>query len=259
MTATVVTRRWPVQPAAFAKLVLNEARLALRNPRGVAVGVGLPLGLLVLFGELPRYKEHPASLGGLSLFDVEVPVLAALVVAALALLSLPSPLANYREQGILRRMSTTPVRPAWVMAAQVVVNLAIALGALAILFVLGVSAFGISPPKDPGALALSLLLCIAALFAVGLFIGAVAPSASSVGILGAAAFFPLVFFAGLWVPLQQMPDALRYIARYTALGAAVQASQDSMQGRFPPTCPMLVMAAWGAVFALASWRLFRWE
>lgn len=259
MTQTASAERRSVPPAAFAKLVLNEARLAWRTPRGIALGVGLPLVLLVLFGELPHFKEHPASLGNLTLFDVEVPVLAALLVAALALLSLPSPLASYREQGILRRMSTTPVRPAWMLAAQVVINSVLGLVALVILFVLGVTAFGVAAPKDPGGLALSLLLCMAALFAVGLFVGAIAPGASSVGYLGGAAFFPLIFFAGLWIPLQQMPGALRQIANYTALGAAVQAAQDSMQTGFPSARPLLVMAGWGAVFGLAAWRLFRWE
>ena len=259
MTATVTARRWPVPPAAFAKLVLNEGRLAWRTPRGIALGVGLPLFLLVLFGELPHFKEHPARLGGLSLFDAEIPVLAALVVAALALLSVPTPLASYREEGILRRMSTTPVRPAWMPAAQIVINLIVAVIALALLFGLGVTAFGVADPKDPAALALSLLLCMIALFAVGLFIGAIAPGASSVTVLAAVAFFPLIFFAGLWIPLQQMPDALRQIANYTALGAAVQAVQDSTQTGFPPARPLLVMAAWGAVFGFAAWRFFRWE
>jgi len=259
MTHTVSARGSSVPPAAFAELVLNEARLAWRTPRGIALGVGMPLLLLVLFGELPHFKEHPASLGGLTLFDAEVPVLAALLVAALALLSLPSPLASYREQGILRRMSTTPVRPAWMLAGQIVINFVLAALALVILFVLGVAAFGVAAPKAPGGLALSLLLCVLALFAVGLFIVAIAPGASSVGYLGGAAFFPLIFFAGLWIPLQQMPDVLRQIASYTALGAAVQAAQESMQTGFPPARPLLVMAGWGAVFGLAAWRFFRWE
>jgi ABC-2 type transport system permease protein len=111
MTTALRTGQAPVPRAAFTQLVVNEARLAWRSPRGVVFGISLPIGMLVLFGELPGYKQHPASLGGLSRFDAEVPVLAAFIIAALALLALPAPLATYRERGILRRMSTTPVRP----------------------------------------------------------------------------------------------------------------------------------------------------
>jgi len=246
-------------PGAFAQLALNEARLAWRSPRGLVIGIGFPVGMLVLFGELPRYKQHVASLGGLTRFDAEVPVLATLVVAALALLSLPAPLATYREQGILRRMAVTPVRPGLLLAAQVAVNAALTVIGLVILFSAGVAGFGVAAPKDPGALVLSLTLCTSALLALGLFIGAVAPTVGSVVVFEAASFFPLIFFAGLWIPIPEMPGALQGVANYTALGAAVQATQDSMQGTFPPARPLLVMAAWAAAFTLAAWRFFRWE
>jgi hypothetical protein len=43
------------------------------------------------------------------------------------------------------------------------------------------------------------------------------------------------------------------------LGAAVQATQDSIQGTLPPAGPMLVMAAYTMTFGFAAWRFFRWE
>ncbi len=259
MNDVPLTQRNPVPLPAFANLVLSEARLAWRSPRGLAFGIGLPLTMLVLFGELPHFKQHPASLGGLSRFDAEVPVLAAFVIAGLALLVLAGPLTSYRERGILRRMSTTPVRPGWLLAAQLVVNLAVTLIALIVLFAVAVAAFGVAAPKDPGALVLSLTLCACALFALGLFIAAVAPTSGSLTVFEAASFFPLIFFAGLWVPIQAMPTALQHISNYTAHGAAVQAAQDAMEGMFPPTRPLLVMAGWTVVFGLAAWRFFRWE
>ena len=78
-------------------------------------------------------------------------------------------------------------------------------------------------------------------------------------IIEAASFFPLIFLAGLWVPIQEMPTALQHISNYTALGAAVQAGQDAMQGMFPPTRSLLVMVGWAVVFGVAAWRFFRWE
>jgi ABC-2 type transport system permease protein len=254
-----LTQRDSVPLAAFAKLALNEARLAWRSPRGLAFGAVLPVAMLVLFGVLPHFKQHPASLGGLSRFDAEVPVLAVFVIAALALLVLAGPLTSYRERGILRRMSTTPVRPAWLLAAQLTVNLALALISLTVLFAVAVTAFGVAAPKSPAALVLSLALCACALFALGLFIAAVAPTSGALMVIDTASFFPLIFLAGLWVPVQEMPAALQDVSSYTALGAAVQAAQDAMEGMFPPTRPLLVMAGWAIVFGLAAWRFFRWE
>ena len=64
----------------------------------------------------------------------------ALSVALLALIGLPGPLTSYRELGVLRRMSTTPVPPSWVLGAQVVVNLAL-FSVAVLVVVLGGAAF----------------------------------------------------------------------------------------------------------------------
>ena len=108
--------------AAFGKIVLNEARLAWRQPAGIVVGIGLSLLLLVIFGSIPVFQQTSASLGGLSAFEVYIPILIAFSIGVLALAYLPGPLVSYREQGILRRLSTTPVPAFWVLAAQFVVQ-----------------------------------------------------------------------------------------------------------------------------------------
>ena len=92
-------------------------------------------------------NKPAGSLGGLTYFSVYFPVLIALVLAMLSLISLPVHLATYREQGILRRMSTTPVPPSWMLAAQVIINLALAVVALGILVVAGTAGFGLGAPK----------------------------------------------------------------------------------------------------------------
>jgi len=48
---------------AFGKIVLNEARLAWRRPVGLIGGLGIPVLLLVIFGELPAFQQPAASLG----------------------------------------------------------------------------------------------------------------------------------------------------------------------------------------------------
>jgi ABC-2 type transport system permease protein len=253
-----VTRAEAPSAGAFSRLVVCEAKLAWRNPRGLVIGIAFPLVMLIVFGELPNAQLHRAALGGLTRFDAEVPVLATLVIAALALVSLPSPLATYRQEGILRRLAITPIPRSWVLAAPVVINLFLAVAGFIIIFVVGHLAFGLAIPKDPATLALTLVLCIAALFAIGLTIAAVA-HVSGLQLVSAATFLPLVFFAGLWIPRQQMPSVLQHISDYTPLGAAVQATQDAIGGTFPPATPLLVMAAYALIFGLAAWRFFRWE
>jgi ABC-2 type transport system permease protein len=245
--------------AAFGMIVLNEARIARRLPLGLGVGVVLPTVLLVIFGSIPSEHKHMKVLGGLTYFNVYVPVFLALVIAALALFGLPVPLASYRHQGILRRLSTTPVPPAWVLAAQLLLNVCFAVAELTLLLVVAMTGFGAAAPKSAGGLALALAASIAALFAIGLWLAAIARTEQAAGILAAVWFVPMLFFAGMWFPRAEMPTALLDLSNFTPLGAAVQAIQSALLDGFPPIAPLLVLPAYAVIFGALAVRFFRWE
>lgn len=245
--------------AAFGQIVRNEVRLALRRPLGLIGGVGLPVALLFLFGEIPAFKQVLPSFGGGDIFDAYVPVLMCFGIAMLALLGLPIPLVSYRELGVLRRLSTTPVPRSWLLAAQGVVQLGTAVITTVVIIVIAVTAFGVPAPKNPGGLVVAFLLATAGLFAIGLLIAAVARTSTAVNVLGRVTFFPLMFFAGLWLPRALMPSALLDVSNFTPLGATVQAVQAAMKTGFPPTQPLLVLAAYAVVFGYLARRFFRWE
>ncbi|MBV9382603.1 MAG: ABC transporter permease [Streptosporangiaceae bacterium] len=245
--------------AAFGKIVLNEARLAWRQPAGIVAGIGISLLLLIIFGEIHVFRQHDARLGELSAFQVYIPILISFSIGILALAYLPGPLVSYREQGILRRLSTTPVPASWVLAAQLVVQACLMMIATGILIAVSVAFFGESAPGNPAGFVLALMLSIAALFAVGLAIAAAARTPGAARGLMAAAFYPLMFFSGIYFPMQLLPGVFQGISHLTPLGAAVQAVQDSMLGEFPPAAPLLVLVAYALVFGYLAKRFFRWE
>jgi len=249
----------PARRAAFGKVLLNEARLTWRLPVGVVGGIGIPMVLLVIFGSLPKFHQTMPGLGRLTLFDVYLPVIVVLGLAALALWGVPGPLVSYREQGILRRLSTTPVPPSWLLAAQAAVQTCIAVAGLVLVVGTSMIAFGSPAPKSPAGLVLSCGLAIAGLFPMGLLIASVARTPNAASVIGRLAFFPLMFFAGLWLPRALMPGVLLDVSNYTPLGAAVQAVQDSMLSGFPPAAPLLVLAAYALVLGFVARRCFRWE
>ncbi len=259
MNSLVLPRPGTARGAAFGQIVLSEARLTWRRPAALLAGILIPVVLLVIFGDLPSFHTSLPQLGGLTLFDVYLPILAVFTIAMLALLGLPVPLASYRELGVMRRLSTTPVSPSWVLAAEGLVQLAVVAAGLAVIFVAGIAAFGAPAPKSAGGLMLSLVLSIAGLFAIGLLIAALSPTANGANVIGRLAFFPLMFFAGLWLPRALMPGVLQGISDYTPLGAAVEAIQGSMLQGFPSAAPLLVLAACAVVFSFLAQRFFRWE
>ncbi len=245
--------------SAFGKLLKSETKIAWRVPLGLILGVAVPVLALIIFGTIPAMNRPARSLGDLTYFSVYFPILIAFVIAMLSLISLPTHLATYREQGILRRMSTTPVPPAWMLAAQVIINLALAIVALGILVAAGTAGFGLGAPRAPGGFTLALVLTIAAMFAIGLWISAIARTTGGAGAIGQLFLYPLLFFSGLWTPQERMTPVLRHISDWWPLGASVHALQNAMQGAFPSVQSLLVLAGWAVVFGFLAVRFFRWE
>jgi ABC-2 type transport system permease protein len=188
-----------------------------------------------------------------------VPILVGFVLAMLALNVLPPVLAGYRERGVLRRMHTTPVGPARVLAAQLIVTLLTAVVSVSALLLVARFAFGVVLPRQLAGFVLAAALAALALTGIGLFVTAAAPGARSANALGAAVFYPLVFFGGLFLPIATMPATLRHISHATPVGAAVTAMQDAAQGQWPHWWSLLTLLGYAVVAAAAATRLFRWE
>jgi len=244
---------------AFRRLATTELRLYLRERVGPVWGLGFPMILLIIFGSIPSFNRPNRDFGGLTELDVYVPVLIAFVTAMLALVALPMALTGYRERGVLRRLRTTPVGPGRVLAAQLVVNLAALVVTIVLLLAVARLGYGVRLPRQFAGFVVAALFGAAALLAIGLFVAAVAPSIRAAQAIGTILFFPMMFFAGLWLPIAQMPPVLRHLSHAAPLGATVQALQDSAQGYWPHPLQLVTMAAYAVVFGLVAMRLFRWE
>jgi ABC-2 type transport system permease protein len=243
----------------FVHLTRSEFRLFVREPMLVFFGVAFPVLLIVILGCIPAFREPSPGLGGLRVIDLYVPIMLALILAMLALHSAPQALAGYRERGVLRRLATTPASPVALLGAQLVMNLLTALGSAALVLVVGRLAFGVAFPERFLAFALSYLLGAGAMLAVGLFIAAVAPGSTAASGIGTLLFFPVMFFAGLYVPREVMPAVIQRIGDFTPLGAAERALHESATGSWPAAISITVLVAYVVVFGVAAARLFRWE
>jgi ABC-2 type transport system permease protein len=245
--------------AAFGKILLNESRLAWRIPIGLGTGLGLPLGLLIVFGSIPVLRQASSDLGGFSYFALSFPILIAMTALALSVSVMPRTLIKYRETGILRRLSVTPVPPSWLLAAQVVINLAIIIAGFIMLTVAGVVAFGLALPKNFLGFLFADFITTTAFFAIGLCITAVVRNEGVAQAIGSFLFIALMFFGGIWLPRPLMPAVFLNIGNWTPVGASVAAIQNATQGLFPSPQSILVLAAYTLVFGYLAVRYFKWE
>lgn len=243
---------------ALRKLTLVEVKLFLRDPMAAFFALAFPPLLVVILGSVPAFREPSKDLGGLRVIDLYVPIVIAFALAMPALSGLPTYLASYRERGILRRLATTPVGAGRMVVAQMAMNLAVVVVIGAAVLAIGAAAFGTHMPRNPAGFAIAFVLAAAAMFGLGMLVAAVASSGRMATAIGMILFYPLNFFAGLWLPREAMPAVLRRISDFTPLGAGVQSLQDSITGAWPRPLHLAVMAAIAVIASLAA-RWFRWE
>ena len=258
MTEHTASRHYRPPARALGRLVALQAGMARREPLLPLLGLFLPVFLLVVFGTVPAF-ESPAADPRFTVAGYYMPLWICLAITMIALFCLPQPFVRDRENRWLRRISTTPAPPSWLLGAQTVVNAVLALLAVAVLTLGSVAFFGMTAPAQPVGYLLAALLLTTAMFAVGLLVTAVAPTAGAVAALGMAVFHPLLFFSGLYVPREVLPAALRTVGDYVPLGAASEAMRDALVGTFPSATDLLVLVGWTVFCGLLAVRFFRWE
>jgi ABC-2 type transport system permease protein len=237
-------------------LIVAETRLLLRDPISWILSIFLPTAILLVFGGILPQDPDP-TFGGLRFIDVFAPSLVVIAMAILALQILPVRLTTYRERGILRRFSTTPVHPRRLLIAQLVVYSVTATLGVVLLIVVGYLAFDIQLPASPIGFAAAFGLGMGGLMAIGLLLAAVAPSAGVATAVGVPAFMVVLLLGGVYVPRAILPELLIRIGEFTPPG--VQGLQDAWVGATPQLLPLVVLAAMAATVGLVASRVFRWE
>ena len=237
----------------------TELRLFRREPGALFWILFFPTLLLVILGSIPSFRHHQADLGGLRTVDVYVPVAVLLGMIVGALQSMPQTLTGYRERGILRRMSTTPVRPSVLLSAQMLVYGGAALVSALCALIVGRLAFDVRLPQQAFGYLLALVLAILAALALGAVVSSLSRTTKIAGAIGSAVFFPMMFCAGVWIPVQSMPDTLARIVGYTPFGAAAEALNRAAAGNWPGWAHLGVLVAWTVLLTAGAARWFRWE
>jgi ABC-2 type transport system permease protein len=255
----MVSATMPTRPGrALRKLTLTETKMLGRTPAVLLWAIGFPVVGLIVLGLIPAANRPVAGFGGLSVLQTWLPVIILFSLVMSAVNFLPATLVSYRERGVLRRMSTTPVRPRTLLTAQILLNLGVQIATMALIVILAVAAFGATIGQPLGFI-VAFALTAAALSALGLLVAAVCFTGKAANAVGAVLFFVLMFFAGLWIPRATMPAMLRDISNLTPGGAGGQAILSAAAGTWAPWWYFAVLAGYIVGCGALAIRLFRWE
>ncbi|MGW4482643.1 ABC transporter permease [Amycolatopsis sp. NPDC004368] len=241
----------------FTRLLATEAKLFLRTPLWALFGVLLPTALLVGIGSISGMREPSEVTGGYRFIDLWVPSLVVVSLAMLGLQSIPASVASYREQGVLRRLATTPVPPSFLLLAQLVLHAVVALAGVLLMLVTARIGFAVPLPRHPLTYAVTLLLGLVSVFALGLVAASVARTAKAASAIAMIAFFPIMFLGGVYLPRPLLPEVIQQIGAYVPPGT--QPLQDAWVGAGVQPLQFVALAAFALGGTALAVRLFRWE
>lgn len=242
---------------AWLTLIRSEAKMVVRDTAGLVVPIGLPLLILVM--NAAAASDEVVENGRTALDLYVMPLVLVLVLATIGIINMPSFLAYYRRTGILRRLSVTPASPAMVLIAQVIVSVLQAVVGIAIALALAVGAFGANLPVHLGTALGVTLLAMAAMYAVGMVVAAVAPTPNSAVAIGLIAFFALGALGGLFGSREALPDPVATVGEWLPFGAAVEALSAAWAGSAVAAEHLVSLGASIVIGGVVSAVLFRWD
>lgn len=242
---------------AFLTLTWTEAKLFLREPMASFFTLAFPLLLLFAFGAI--FGNDPGTTPGeVGYATYAIPGYIALTIGSLGLLGLPTVLAIYRAQGILRRFRVTPLQSTAVLGSQAVVHLLMLIASVLLLMIAAVIAYDVPLPGRPVLAVASLLLGGLSFLAVGFLLGALLPTARAAQAVGNALFFPMLFLSGAAIPQFMFPEWLKTASVALPLTHATWLLQDAwLHGQWNGSSS-LVLLGMGLVCAGVSAYAFRW-
>ena len=240
------------------KLTWIEIKVFLREPLGAIGSIVVPVLVFMVARKLVG-GSPPAN--STNFLRVDLPVLATVLIAVNAVLSLVTIIAIYREGGILKRLRATPLRPQTILTAHVLVKLILTAVTLFLLILAGERYFppGVHPPYF--SFTVALLISTWSILSIGFVIASIVPTARFAQPVGAIILYPMISFSGLFFPLAALPPLLHSAARALPLTYAVRLLQgiwigESWFSHIGDVAALIIVFA--ACTALSA-KVFRWE
>src|SRR5574341_1222493 len=244
-------------------MVLKELRQLRRDRRTVALMVGLPIVLLVVFGyaasfDVDRLRtvvvgpaaaqvaatapqrlevigEHPEEGRADGLFNpgletsvMMVPALIGLILVFVGTLATSLGVVRERQAGTLEQLAVMPLRPRDVIAGKVTPYFAVAALDMAVITAVGLGLFGVPFRGSPWVLVLGAVEFLFVTLGIGVLISTVSQNQGQAIQLSMMTMLPQILLSGMIFPLSAMAGGVRWIAYFLPLTYFIQISRGVM-------------------------------
>lgn len=198
----------------------------------------------------------------LSQFDYTFAGLLGFAIIGMGIFGPVNVFPELKKMGILRRLSTTPLRVWQYFLATMIGQAIIGLLSLAIMFIFAIIVFGLKVVGNYVELALFLVLGITAILGIGLALGGWAKNERQAAPLSNIIVFPMMFLSGTFFPRFLMPEWLQRVSDFLPLtpvidGIRLIATEGAHLSGVVPQLGLI--AAWTVVIYAIAFKVFRWE
>lgn len=250
-----------MSPRASAAIIRHEFRVMMTDPSTVIFLILMPLLMVALMRQLfvgaLSAEGFPQANGS----EFAVPGMA---VGFAAFGIGYSGFTFFRDHGwgTWDRLRATPASSIDLIAGKVVPTVAVTVTQLGVLFLLGGPLFDFRVRGSAGAVALIILVLALSLSAFGMAVTAVSRTMQQLNAIGSVGGFAMAMLGGAFVPVSAMPGWAQAIAPVMPTYWAMEGFRSVVLdggGLGEVIVPVLLIAGFGALFALVAAAKFRLE
>jgi ABC-2 type transport system permease protein len=171
-------------------------------------------------------------------------------------------LVIWRQQGVMKRLAVTPIRPVTLVGSQMLARLIVSIAQAAILLIIAKLAFNVQVTGSWLALGLVIVVGALAMLSLGFLIGGFITNQDAAQPVVQLISFPMMFLSGSYFPTSGAPDFLQPVIKalpLTHLNDALRTVMNNGGTLATVQNDLLILLAWIVAGVLLSMRTFRWS
>jgi ABC-2 type transport system permease protein len=229
-----------------------ETKLTLRRGESLIVTLGIPVGILVFFGNVDLVDT-----GYRDPLDFLVPGVLALAVMSTAMVSLGIATGFERRYGVLKRLGTTPLGRSGLLTAKTLTVVTVEI-VQALVIVVAALLLGWSPAGGIPAAVLVMIVGTVAFSGLGLLMAGTLRAEATLAVANGG-YLLLLVLGGMAYPLSKLPLALQDVARVLPAAPLAECLRGALTGTGIPGARLSILIGWAVLAPLLAARSFRWE
>jgi ABC-2 type transport system permease protein len=229
-----------------------ETKLTLRRGESLIVTLGIPVGILVFFGNV-----NLVDTGYRDPLDFLVPGVLALAVMSTAMVSLGIATGFERRYGVLKRLGSTPLGRSGLLTAKTLTVVTVEVIQAAVILIAALL-LGWSPAGGIPAAVLVMIVGTIAFSGLGLLMAGTLRAEATLAVANGG-YLLLLVLGGMAYPLSKLPLALQDVARVLPAAALAECLRGALTGTGIPGARLSILIGWAVVAPLLAARSFRWE